>query len=122
MSNTFNLAMAAAYRASQKARGVVVSIKVSSVLTLSDITVVPAETIRDELGEDNEVISRRVQDWLIKASDCDGNEPKESWEITRGSDVFKLIPYDEERAFRYHDVISNTIYRVHSVLISGSAG
>jgi len=89
--------MAAAYRASQKARGVVVSIKVSSV-------------------------SRRVQDWLIKASDCGGNEPKESWEITHGSDIFKLIPYDEERAFRYHDVISNTIYRVHSVLISGSAG
>ena len=122
MSAAFDLATKAANQSQKLARGVLSDIVVSSVLTLSDITIVPAETLRDELGEENEVISRRVQEWLITVSDCAGNIPKESWKITVNGETFKLLPFDDEKAYRFHNAVSNTVYRVHSVLVSGSGG
>lgn len=120
--SVFDLAMTTTFHALQLARGVVASIKVSSATTLVDVTIVPAETQRDELNDDNQVISRRLQDWLILVSDLDGNEPKESWEITVNSEVFKLVKIDTDKAYRYHNATTNTVYRVHTILKTGGNG
>ncbi len=122
MTAAFDLALDAAFHSLQMTRGKSASYKVSNATTISDITIVPAETTRDEIGSEGVVISKRSQDWLIKVSDLSGNEPNRSHEITVGSETFKLIDLDGEKAFRFHNPPSNSVYRVHTVLTSGSPG
>ena len=117
----FRQATESAFYAQQQARGVSATWRVSAATTMT-LTLVPAETLRQDVGEDGVVMTSRVQDWLVLASDLDGNEPKRSHRITVGSDEYELAEFESEKAFRFHNPPANTIYRVHSVLTSGSDG
>lgn len=118
----FDKATEAAFFAQQQVRGVSATYTVDASTTISDLTIVPAETTRDNLGDDGVVLSTRYQDWLIKVSDLQSNEPKRSHKITVGSEEFELMQLENEKAFRFHNPPVNTIYRVHTELTSGSAG
>lgn len=112
----------AAFHAQQMARGVSATWRVSDALTITDLTIVPAETLRQDIGEDGVVMTSRTQDWLVLASDLDGNEPKRSHRITVGSDEYELVEFENEKPFRFHNAPANSIYRVHTVLTAGSDG
>lgn len=120
--SVFDKATEAAFFAQQQARGVSATYQVDATTTISDMTIVPAETTRDSLGDDGVVMSIRSKDWLIKVSDLLGNEPKRSHKITVNSEEFELVQVDNEKAFRFHNPPTNSIYRVHTNLTSGSAG
>ena len=115
-------ASVAAFKASRRLDGKRVSIKISDSLTLTNVHVLPGETQRQLLGEDNELISDRVQDWLVLVTDYQGYEPKKSHQIILGSETFDLAEMDDDKFFRFHDPPHNKIYRIHSVLTTGEAG
>lgn len=121
MSAAFDLALKAANQSQKLARGVSSSIVVSSEITLSDITIVPAETLRQSVDGDI-VIDERLQDWLITVADCDSNEPTYNWKINVGSDVYQLIEGNGRTVFRFHDAPTNSVYRVFTRLTSGASG
>lgn len=128
MANIFNKSLGAAFKSLKGLRGLSASIKVSEATTLtttpagSPLIIVPARTERENVGDEGQIINTRFQDWLIEVSDLAGNEPRESWEITVESEVYKLTPLDDNKSFRFHDAPRNQIYRVHSTLKDGEPG
>lgn len=118
----FELATLAAFNSQRFARGKSASYVVNSTTTISDLTIVPAETIRDIQDETGLIMSERLQDWLILVSDLEGTEPKESHQISVGSEIFELTKTEDSKAFSFHNPPSNTIYRIHTILKSGESG
>jgi len=122
MALSFEYLADASFNSLQLSRGVAASYKVSASTTIQNLTIVPGETLRDTIGEDGVIISKRVQDFLIKVSDLEGNEPKTSHTITIGSEIFELINLDNEKAFKFHNPPVNSVYRVHTILTTGDPG
>lgn len=120
--SVFDKALDASFNAMKLARGVSATYRVDATTTISDLTIVPAETLRDNVGEDGVVMTTRSKDWLVKVSDLDGNEPKRSHLITVDSEEFELTEWENDKPFRFHNPPSNTVYRIHTVMTSGSDG
>lgn len=115
------LATKAAFNAQTKTRGM----KAEYFINENDsfcLVAIPAETERDNLGEDGLVMSERSQDWLISKDDIPGVEPARSHWVVVNGERFDLVQWENEKHFRFHDAPTNQIYRIHTLLGEGEPG